>query len=82
MLQRLINAHPDVLAIAIVPRGSLALKPAYELRINEFSDFEWADYVFSDLADRGKIRGFICAKNVTLMWQDQVTLAAGGEAVF
>ena len=81
-LQRLIDAHPDVLAIAILPSGSLAMKRAYELRINDFSDFEWADYVFSDLADRGKIRGFICAKNVTLMWQDQVTLAAGGEAVF
>ena len=81
LLRRLIDAHPDVLAIAILPKGSLALKRDYELEINQFSDLEWADFVFSDLADRGKIRGFICAKKVTLMWQDQVTLAAGGEAV-
>ena len=82
LLKRLLDAHPEVVAIAILPKGSLAMKRDYELEINQFSDFEWADFVFSDLADRGKIRGFICAKKLTLMWRHQVTLAAGGEAVF
>jgi hypothetical protein len=47
----------------------------------EFNDFRWTQYVFSELQDRVGLRGFICASKVFLVWPDQITLATGGEAV-
>jgi hypothetical protein len=55
---------------------------AHGIQEKEFNDFAWAQFVFCDLERRAGIRGFICADKVLLVWPDQITLAAGGEAVF
>jgi hypothetical protein len=82
LIQSLIDKHYEVTAMAILPGGEESLKVAHGVLEKQFNDFKWAQFVFCDLEKREGIRGFICANKVFLVWPDQITLAAGGEAVF
>ena len=68
-------------AAAILPPGEESLKLVWKIAEQEFNDFAWAQFVFSDLEDRLGLRGFICVSKVLVAWPDQITVAAGGEAV-
>jgi hypothetical protein len=81
-VQAIVDRHHEVLGMAILAPGEESLKVVWEIAEKEFNDFAWAQYVFSDLEDRVGLRGFICESKVFLIWPDQITLAAGGEAVF
>lgn len=82
LIQGLVDEHHDLVAMAILPRGDESLQCDMDLEKNQFSGFDWAQYIFCDLQNPGEIRGFLCDNKVCLLWPDQVTLAAGGRAVF
>ena len=80
-LQAIVGKRHEVLGLAILPAGEESLKVVWGIAEKEFNDFDWVQYVFSDLEDRLGLRGFICVSKVLVAWPDQITVAAGGEAV-